>query len=295
MNKAYSFPELQQKISEAQKILIALPGQPSFDQVASALSLFLSLQSSGKTIYITCPTPMTVEYNHLVGIDKITDKIQGSDLIISFDYPADQIEKVSYNDDNGKPNLIIQVKNNAPRLNEKQARFSYAGVEVDLVIAVGIRDLKQISSISALPPNLINIGIDPNTFFPDSLNVIDPEASSFSEIALGVISGLGLPLDQDTVQNILSGIWVKTNGLTNPKVSADTYEAVAICLRLGAQRPQTTPKKAEEVSPSRRIDENKPGKQSTYSLKNVPTPQSNLQENPPSDWFEPKIFKGSNV
>lgn len=294
MNKAYPFVELQQQISEAQKILLALPPRPDFDQVASALALYLSLQASGKTVFVVCPTPMTVEFNHLVGVDKISDKIEGSDLIVSFDYPADQIERVSYNDDNNRPNLVIQVKAGAPRISQNLARFSYAGEQVDLALTFGIRDLPNIAgSYPFLPQKIVNLDTDPANRQYGQVKVVDSEASCLSEVVLGVISGLGLPLDVDIAQNILLGIWTKTHALTHPKVSADTYEAVAICLRLGAQKPQFNFQNRRPTVFSSPKREEKRQEKTISQFQEQPKPEGETSEPPPPDWFEPKIFKSN--
>jgi len=287
MNKKYSFSELQEKISASQKILLALPPHPSFDQVAATLALFLPLQAIGKTVFVTCPTPMTVGFNHLVGVDKISERIQGTDLIVSFDYPADQIEKVSYNDENGRPNLVVQVKNGAPRLSESEAQFSYGGVSVDLMIVCGLKEVDSLFAGNDYPTqNIINIDIDPTNSGFGQVNVIDAEASSLSEVVLGIISGLGLPLDVDTAQNILNGIWARTRSLNSSRVGADTYESVAVCLRVGAQKP-------EEI-----VEQEKPEIFATKPKPELPTreksEQPRPQSKPPADWFEPKIFKGAS-
>lgn len=303
MNKTYSFSELQGKISASQKILITLPARPSFDQVASALSFFLSLQSAGKTVFVTCPTPMTVEFNHLVGIDKVSEKIHGTDLIVSFNYPPDQIEKVSYNDDSGRPNLVVQIKQGAPVLSEKEARFSYAGVGVDLMVTLGVKDLNQLPQGEYPLENIVDIDIDRENLQFGQVNIIDSEASSLSEVVLGIISGLGLPLDVDTAQNILNGIWMKTNNLTDPRVGADTYESIAICLRLRAQKPQVVEQKRPEVFMPRQKFEPKseekpfPARQQAedLSVRQEKPEQPKPQGKPPADWFEPKIFKGTST
>ena len=305
MNKTYSFSELQEKISVAQKILIALPARPFFDQVASALSFFLSLQAAGKTVFVTCPTPMTVEFNHLVGVDKISQKVHGTDLIVSFDYPADQVEKVSYNDDNGRPNLVIQIKNNAPQLSETNARFSYAGIGADLMITLGVKDLNAFSLEGGYPvQNVVEIDTEPAISQFGQISVIDQESSSLSEVVLGIISGLGLPLEVDTAQNILSGIWVKTSALTGSRVGADTYESVAICLRLGARRPEAVAEKRPEIFTPRQKFEPKneersfpvrPQAEDLPVVRQEKPEQLKPQGKPPADWFEPKIFKGTST
>ena len=118
MNKNYPLAELKQRLESASKILIVLPQNPLFDQVAASLSLSLALAEDQKNAPVVCASPMTVEFNHLVGVNKIENQIRGTDLIISLNYPVEQIEKVSYNDDNNRPNVVIQPKAGAGPLSE---------------------------------------------------------------------------------------------------------------------------------------------------------------------------------
>jgi len=241
---------------------------------------------------------MTVEFNHLVGVDKVSDKLQGTDLIILFDYSADQVEKVSYNDDNGKPNLLIQTKTGAPLLSEKQAHFSYAGVGADLLITIGVKDINQLPQLGNNPvKSVINLDIDPGNLQFGQVNVVDPEASSLSEVVLGTISGLGLPLGVDIAQNILSGIWEKTAGLNRPRVNADTYESVAICLRQGAVKPVAGEQKRPEVfTPRPKFEPQVERRPFPPKVKpEEPKEQKRNQTPPPADWFEPKIFRGTST
>jgi len=297
MNKPYPFAELQEKISNTQKILIVLPERPIFDQVAAGLSLFLSLQEAGRSVFITCPTPMTVEFNHLVGVDKISSKVVGSDLIVSFNYPADQVEKVSYNDDSGKPNIVVQTKTGAPSLNENLVNYSYAGLQADLLITVGVKNPESLRALEQdfSTKTLINVDTDPANMQFGQINVWDREAVALSEVVLGIISGINLPLTTDIAQNILSGIWKRTQHLFSVNVGADTYEAVAICLRAGAQKPKNG--EGKEEFPSARFEGQpspvftKPAEEKKTSIGEVPKEKSK----PPADWFEPKIFKGTSV
>ena len=59
-------------IGPAKSILIMLPSEASFDQVASGLALYLALLTEeGKEINVYAPSPMVVEFNRLVGVNKI--------------------------------------------------------------------------------------------------------------------------------------------------------------------------------------------------------------------------------
>ncbi|MGI5826023.1 MAG: hypothetical protein ACOX50_01270 [Patescibacteria group bacterium] len=312
MNKDYPLDEFRQKIEASSKTLIVLPKNSSFDQVAAALSLSLALKEAGKTATVVSAQPMTVEFNHLVGVDKISNKVQGTDLIVSFNYPADQIERVSYNDDGDRPNIVIQPKPGAPPLAENLAVFSYAGASADLVISVGVRDVNQLNfgGLDLSSSFLVNLDNNQNNSNFGSLNIVDLQASSVSEMVLAIILGLNLSLGVDTAQNLVSGIWQNTSGLNSSNVSADTYEAVAVCLRAGAERPTESfvVKRDEVFAPKKgafnRPQENRPvenrpkqePKQQVQEVKEEPKEeQKGTPQKPPADWFEPKIFKGTSI
>jgi nanoRNase/pAp phosphatase (c-di-AMP/oligoRNAs hydrolase) len=132
MNKSYPFEELRQLIDQNQSVTIFLPDRPQFDEVAAALALKLALEKKGKQTAVLASTSMTVEFSQLVGIDTIGQKNEtGQNLVIILNYPLEQIEKVSYNDNGGKLNLVIQPKAGAPRVEKDQTEFTYEGENKD--------------------------------------------------------------------------------------------------------------------------------------------------------------------
>lgn len=294
MNKNYPLNDLGQRIESAQKILVLLPKNPQFDQVAAALSLMLSFEAAGKSVSAVCPSPMTVEFNHLVGVNKITDQAQGSDLVVSFNYSAQDIERVSYNDDGNRPNVVIQPKVGAPPLNEKQALFSYAGQSAGLIITIGIRDKNQLSlsGVEAGSNFVVNLDTHPSNSQFGNLNIVDHQSASVSEVVLGIINGLGLRLEADIAQNLIDGIWAGSKGLSDPRSGADTYEAVAICLRSGARKPEKSfpGKPVFSLAPKKPAEQPQEKPQTTTEEKT-----KTGTDKPPADWFEPKIFKGTSI
>lgn len=304
MNKAYPFDELKGKLDQAQKILILLPKNPLFDYVAAALSLSLALEQSGKNVSVVCASPMTVEFNRLVGVDRISDKLQGTDLVISLNYPPEQIERVSYNDDNNRPNVVIQPKSGAPALSSNLVSFSFVGGSVDVVVTLGVKNQNQLNlgEIDLSGSFVIDLDTDPSNPQFGHLNIIDSEASSVSEMVAGLIEGLRLPFDMDIAQNILAGVWRQTQGLSSTRVGADTYETAALCLRAGAQKPVDLGGSRKDSFFASREERKQPPKvqeKKTFPREEVETkaeekPVESTKQ-PPADWFEPKIFKGSNM
>ncbi|MBU2577323.1 hypothetical protein KKA69_00660 [Patescibacteria group bacterium] len=287
MNKNYPFNELRERISMAQKVIVALPKSPYFDQVAAALALAVSLEESGKNVSVLCPTPMTVEYNHLVGVNKITNKVQGRDLLITFNYSAEDIEKVSYNDDNNKPNILVQPKSGSSPLSPEAVSYSYSGTGADLIITIGLKNANQLNFAGLNPGEnfIMNFDIDPANSQFGQVNIIDSEAASYSEAALAMITGSGLSFAVDSAQNVISGIWAGTQGLSSSRVQADTFEAISICLRTGAQKPAGNIERKELQGQKASLKEENQDKDK----------KEEKSENPPADWFEPKIFKGTDL
>lgn len=299
MNKPYPFEELRNLIEQASSLAIIIPGNPQFDQVAAALAFKLASQKKGKPAAVLCPTAMTVEFNRLVGVETIGEKNEsGSDLVVSLNYPLDQIEKVSYNDEGGKLNLVIQPKVNAPRPEKNQIQFSYQGGNKNLTVLMGVNN---IASLGQLANNLdlqnaISINRFPGSQNTGGLNILDQEASSFCEIVVALISNLGWMADEDIAGNLLSGLEKVTRNFSAENIGPDAFEAVAVCLRWGAKR---TVLLAESQKP---VFENKPqagfknqSRPFNEPKQNRPAAGQNPSRQPSPDWLEPKIFKSSNI
>jgi hypothetical protein len=281
------FSSIKESLSTAQSILIALPKNPNYDRVAAGLALYLSLKKAGRQVSIASPEQMTVEFSSLVGVDKIKTKPEGKNLTISFDYLEDSIEKVSYNIEGGKFNLVIQPKEGFPPLSSDKVEYSYSGGQADLVLTIGVRSIEDLGALYKDNQGLF-----------DKAKIIDisiEEEASLSEKITQLIADLRLPADVDIVSNLLGGIERATGNFSSPKTNAGTFEAAAFCLRIGARRitrrfpgpPKPKPKVPLEPMPA--------GVSATKSPEESPEePTGEIpQQTPSPDWLEPKIYKGN--
>lgn len=291
-----SFTPVQQTLATAQTVLVVAPKKPNLDKVAAALALFLSLKKAGKSVIVACPDEMTVEFSLLVGVDKITQQLGGKNLIISFDYIEDSIEKVSYNIENNKFNLLIQPKVGFPPLSAEKVNYSYSG-GADLIFVIGAQSLEDLGNLYTQESKLysqksvVNIDVDPKNTQFGGINLTDSTASSCSEITTGLISTLKLPVDQDIATNLLLGIEKTTGGFTSPKTTAATFEAVAFCLRSGGRRVGVAPR-AKQVKKAPPLKPPLSPMPSGVSAKKTPLEPEQGKKKPSPDWLEPKIFKG---
>lgn len=286
---------LKAKLQEISSILITLPNNPSQDSVAAALAFYLSLKSSGKKVALVTSNPVTVRDAHLVGIDKVTQDIGGNSLVITLNVPEDHVDKVTSNTEGGHLNLIINPREGADPVTEKDVIFGYTGAVADLILVVGASDLKEVGSLVEKENELfsqstiVNISNQVSNF--GSINITDP-SSSCSELVTALLKELALPLDVDIANNLMAGVESGTDNLSSPNMTADTFEALAVLYRSGARRQvkTTVPQQAKIVANMPIVDTEDVVEERRVS----PTQTEEQKEKPQADWLKPKIFKGGN-
>lgn len=220
---------------------ICLPEKPSTDAVAAALALYLGLTSMGKNVVIACASPVETD---LVAGDKIQAFVStsGKNLVISFPYKEGSIDKVDYYIQGDNFNIMIAPGADAPKLGEKDVKFSYAGGSVDFIITVDTDNLKRLGELYNDNQNLFVknkiINIDrhlTNTFF-GAANLVYRTASSTSEIVLSFLEAIKCPIDKDMATNLYQGISNATKNFSSYSVTAQTFENAAQLLKLGAKK-----------------------------------------------------------
>jgi nanoRNase/pAp phosphatase (c-di-AMP/oligoRNAs hydrolase) len=234
--------EVKKALENAKSIFIFLPQNANLDATAASLALFLSLKGSGKNVLIGSPSQMRVEFSRLVGIDKITDKVGNRNLILSFDYKEESIEKVSYNVEGEKFNLVIQPRSGFPPLNQENVKFSYEGIDAQLIFIIGAQKLESLGSLyekdrqAFTQATVVNIDRSPSNTKFGQINILDSKSGSISELIYSLIKNLSLSVNADTAGNLLRGIEAQTQNFQAPFASVETFETAAELMRAGAKR-----------------------------------------------------------
>jgi hypothetical protein len=227
-------------IDSAQSILILLPTKPYFDQAAAGLSLYLSLRTD-KNAQIASGSPMTVEFNRLIGVNKISQELGNKNLVIRFsDYQANNIERVSYDIENNEFRLTVIPKDRLAPPTQDQVNVSYSGISADLIILIGGANeshFPMLSSKELATARILHIGTKDLALNVDRgvISFARPAAST-SELIASYIKDSNLKMDEDVATNLVMGIEDATNNLTDPSVGAETFEMIANLMRAGGRR-----------------------------------------------------------
>lgn len=281
-------------IESAQSVIVILPPEPSQDQIISGLSLHLALKDSGKESQIGCGSELTIDPK-IYGGGEFSDTIGSKNLVISFDYNENDLDKVDYDvREGGKFYLLVKPKVGSPAPDISNVKFSYSGANADLVIVLGINSLEELGKIYAEEKAFLddaNIICINNYVRPVSFtqNIIQEPNCSFAEIITRLLEQSSLKPSSQTVTNLLNCIYEESDNLTSPKMTADTFSAIAFLMRVGARLPSQQVFVPRYTQPPFFEVPHAPGDPLA-----VHQPQEDVQQ-VPLDWKQPKIFRAGDV
>ena len=301
-----TFSKIKEAIDRYNNIAVAVSNNPSVDQMAAALSLYLSLQTSGKNVTVASPSTPLVEISSLVGVDQVKTSLGAAsgDLIVSFPYREGEIEKVSYTRDASFLNIVVKAGELGLNFDEKDVKFVRGSGAPELLFVVGtprVSDLGPLFDVANLKDTVV-VNIDnsaENQGFGDIL-MVSTRLSSLSETIANLLLGLNYKIDLDIAQNLMAGIADATNNFQSPNTSAWAFEMAGILMRNGAVRPgaqmvQTPPRRDDFIKAQEQLVKT----QEIEKKEGPKIQQNNIRQaddtlnNPPEDWLEPKIYKGS--
>jgi hypothetical protein len=297
-------------IDQSRSILVLLSAEPSFDQVAAALSLYLAIEGK-KDIFLSCPTPMKVEMNRLVGVDKIGEEVGSKNMVLRFSgYPAEQIERVSYDIENQEFRLTVIPKPQHEPPAKNQVEVGYSGVSADTTVLVGGARAEQFPSLVGSELNetrIVHIGVN-DISAPEGRNIISlaRPAASVSELMADYIKELEGGFHPDIATNLLSGLHEGSENFNKKEVNANTFKLAGELMAAGGKYTR-----AEEFKPQSQF--NLPGmkqmpmdmpfpSKTTKGAKRweKPAPEEDTHGapegetiNPPTSWLKPKIYSGN--
>lgn len=253
---------LKSLLDSAHSVALLLPPTPSFDAVAAALGLKLSLEQAGKTVTLASLEPLTVEFNRLVGVNTITQSFGKRDLVISFPGQTELVDKVSYNVDQGELQLVVTPKAGTAGLDPSRLKFVAGGPQIDSAIFIN----SSINDWNEARDQL------------QSARQYSLSDNNLSQAVTMIITLMQLPLSPDAASNLLAGLDKASN--MYQAANADTFESAAILMRHGGHRQDV-------YTPAEVVPGVVPQPAAAAPAPAAPVPQE--------DWYEPKVYRGTST
>lgn len=255
--------KLRETLAKNNNFAVVTGQNPSLDEMAATLSLYLMLKNAEKKVTIACPTPPIVEISSLVGIDRVQTTLGGeaSDLVVSFPYVEGEIEKVSYTLEDGYLNIIVKAAEQGLSFDEKDVKYTRGSGKIDVLFVVGTPQLSDLGNLfdSEKLKNIKIVNIDNKPENPSygDIAIVSTRLSSVSEQIADLALALGFRIDKDIAQNLLSGITTATKNFQDAATSPMAFEMAALLLKKGASRVHDTAARESILRREDKRDENR--------------------------------------
>jgi nanoRNase/pAp phosphatase (c-di-AMP/oligoRNAs hydrolase) len=320
MDFSTDFAKIKDLVTKAQDILIISHENPSFDSVGSSLALSLALKSLGKQVTVALPDQVTVELSSFIGVDKIVNEISKKNFVISLDYTEGSIEKVSYNIEGNKFNLVIEPRPGYENFSEDKVHFEKTGAKCDLIFVIdtihlgGLKKLYENEKELFASRPVVSLDRHPNNTHFGQINIIDATVAATVELIAAFLNYFEVRLTEDIATNMLNALYGGTANFQSPYITGRTFDLASACIKSGGKKFART-SQADVISkiqkPEEKVSESVPGTKpgtiptpSTQFQMTQPSSQTTIPEasqpkqtkpgEAPADWLKPKIFKSSN-
>lgn len=241
MDPAAAKQQIAERVKQATKFLVTVSANPTVDQLAACIGLTLMLNKMGKhaTAVFSGKVPNTIEFlQPEKTLETNTNSLQ--DFIISLD--KNKADKLRYKVEDQYVRIFITPYRTS--LSEKDLVFSQGDFNVEVVMALGIRQRTQIDQAIAAHGRILHDAtvISVNTGggkAPDigQINWQDETASSLSEMLVSISEAFGPGLiDAQMATAFLTGIVAETDRFSNAKTSPKVMTMSAQLMAAGANQ-----------------------------------------------------------
>ena len=233
--------QIVERVKQANNILVTVSSNPTVDQLAALIGLTLLLNKMDKhaTAVFSGKVPSTIEFlQPEKTIETNTDSLR--DFIISLD--KSKADKLRYKVEDQVVRIFITPYRTS--LSEKDLVFSQGDFNVEVVVALGIKERSQIDQAITAHGRILHdatiISINTNGGRAADIGQInwqEPTASSLSEMLVSISEAFGAGLiDNQIATSFLTGIVAETERFSNTKTSPKVMTMSAQLMAAGANQ-----------------------------------------------------------
>lgn len=231
-------------INKSKNVLLVTHEKPDGDALGSIVALYLVLTKLGKKTSAVIQDPISSNYQFLPKVDELASRLAAlRDFIISIDCANATADKLAYNFQDGKLNVVVTPKDGNFTIND--VSFADGNFQFDLVVALDAADWDQLGAIYADNIKLfqgvpiINIDHHASNDYYGTINFVDLTAAATAEILVGLIEALGPSLiDEDVATAILTGIISDTGSFQHANTTPKSLTIAAQMVGFGARQQE---------------------------------------------------------
>ncbi|MGH7156986.1 MAG: hypothetical protein ACREGG_02660, partial [Candidatus Saccharimonadales bacterium] len=241
MDPAAAKQQIAERVKQANKFLVTVNANPTVDQLAACIGLTLLLNKMGKhaTAIFSGKVPSTIEFlQPQKTLQTNTDSLR--DFIISLD--KNKADKLRYKVEQDVVRIFITPYRTS--LSEKDLVFSQGDFNVEVVLALGVKDRTQLDAAITAHGRILHdatvVSVNAGQGKAPALGQInwqDEQASSLCEMLVSISEAFGPGLlDAQMATAFLTGIVAETQRFSNAKTSPKVMTMSAQLMAAGANQ-----------------------------------------------------------
>ena len=233
---------------KSQKILIFTHSKADCDGLGSALSMYLVLKEMGKEVTVATNDTIKENQHFLPAIDILQNSLAGSlDFVISLDISKTSVDKIKYNVEGDKVNIVITPKDGS--FSDENVSFEHGKNKYDLIIVMDTGNLEHLGPIYDANVEMFYetpvINIDHHSSNTDfgQVNLVNITASSATEVLYEFLIYWEKKFNkkfitEDVATLLLAGIITDTGSFQHANTSPRAMETASKLLDLGARQQE---------------------------------------------------------
>jgi len=277
-------------ISESEAVIIVVPGENivQVNLLGLVLQKLININIPDKPVKLHNLNPLAEDFKNTLINNSFDENLGEKELVISFDISKKQIEKISYDDNSEKLNLIIQTRKGVPAISKQQVNFNYRGINSDLIIFLGIDKLKMFESLTQketdiLQHNILVWGYRDLLKTPVLSKIITPPGQLVVQF-IDLMQQNKLKLDLAITDNLFKALKYESRDFS--QANANIFQKAAWLM----QTRDTFQGSNSRLKSDLDLESNY---NSNYSS-TTPLIASSQFDQDNADWLKPKIFKSSD-
>lgn len=231
-------------IEKSKKILLVAKEHPDEDLIAAMIALALVLEKINKEIDMVCTGFFPTSLSFLPHYKRIKNEVKASkNFVISLDTSKVKVAQFSYDFDEDGNRLNIFITPEGGEFNSEHLSTKTTGFGYDLIIILGSPDLESLGPLYEKSAGLfyetpiINIDHSSSNEQFGEVNLIDPKATSVSEVLYSIIESFGADLiDENVSTALLAGIVASTRSFQADNTSPQAFSVAASLISFGADQ-----------------------------------------------------------
>jgi nanoRNase/pAp phosphatase (c-di-AMP/oligoRNAs hydrolase) len=232
------YQKAREYISSAQKVRICINNRSSLDTHLAAAATAKHLSAQGKEVTVCTNGDLIHKHKELFERFNVeyNESTSPRRYVITIDHAEGGIEKVSYDDVDGKFHLYITPSEDAPDFDFEKVSYTQGGGKADSIVTFGFRSVSWFGDIYEEQKELfesvpvININDLPGDQEFGSIQLVDTEIS-VSEIVLSLFDGT--VSDEEYAGLLLTGLLDHLQPLQRNDYKIGSVEAMVKLVKMG--------------------------------------------------------------